>query len=280
MFQPEETKDDEEFHKDFWSIQGLHVPREESIPIPLKYIDVIRSTHTELDEAQGERIDDYWNVDGNRNLSDSWTGFTRFTLLNETLPKAYMWSWRRLTKIQTTSRPDHIWPDAWTKIGKAAQRREKQKWTIGKPKLEYARDLRGIYSIDPSDEEYKDIIKNVRRKLETPKAAAMPCKRAFSKACIQETVVSKTKKPRNQKQRLDSVVLLKHMNPQDKEYSMKNTLLGRENSVLHYNSVHTFIPMLQAMKIQDAKAAVDKEWKTCGKIPAWGVRNVKRKRRS
>ena len=48
--------------------------REESFPTPLKYIDVIKSTHTNLDVAQDKRIDDYWNVDGNRNLSDSWTG--------------------------------------------------------------------------------------------------------------------------------------------------------------------------------------------------------------
>ena len=93
----------------------------------------------------------------------------------------------RLTKIQTTSRPDHIWPDSWARIGKAAQRRETQEWAIEKPKLEHARDLRGICSIDPSDEEYKDIIKRA-------KAAAMPCKRAFSQACIRETVVSKTEK--------------------------------------------------------------------------------------
>ena len=33
-----------------------------------------------------------------------------------------------------------------------------------------------------------------------------------------------------------------------------------ENSVLHCKSVHKFIPMLQAMKIPDTKAAVDKEW--------------------
>ena len=105
-----------------------------------------------------------------------------------------MWSGVRLTKIQTTSRPDHMWPDAWTRIGKAAQRREKQEWAIEKPKLEHARDLRGICSIDPSDEEYKDIIKRARRKLETSKAAAMPCKRAFPQACIRETVVSKTEK--------------------------------------------------------------------------------------
>ena len=133
------------------------MPREESFPIPLKYIDVIRSTHTDLDVAQ-ERIDGSWDVDENELLSDSWIGFTRFTLLSETPPRGKMWSEGRLTKIQTTSRPDHIWPDAWTTIGKAAQRREKQEWTIEKPKLEYARKLRGIYSIDPSAEEYKDII--------------------------------------------------------------------------------------------------------------------------
>ena len=34
-----------------------------------------------------------------------------------------------------------------------------------------------------------------------------------------------------------------------------------ENSLQHYNLVHMFIPMPQAMKIPTAKAAVDKEWK-------------------
>ena len=34
-----------------------------------------------------------------------------------------------------------------------------------------------------------------------------------------------------------------------------------ENSLQHYNLVHKFIPMPQAMKIPAAKAAVDKEWK-------------------
>ena len=33
-----------------------------------------------------------------------------------------------------------------------------------------------------------------------------------------------------------------------------------ENSLQHYNLVHKFIPMPQAMKILAAKAAVDKEW--------------------
>ena len=62
------------------------MPKEESFPIPLNYIDVLRSTHTDLDVAQEKRIDDYWNVDENKSLSDSWTSFTKFTLLKETLP--------------------------------------------------------------------------------------------------------------------------------------------------------------------------------------------------
>ena len=79
------------------------------------------------DVAQEKPIDDHWHVDRSRHLSDSWTGFTRFTLLNETPPKGYMWSGERRTKIQTTSRPDHMWLDAWTRIGKAAPRRGKQR---------------------------------------------------------------------------------------------------------------------------------------------------------
>ena len=45
----------------------------------------------------------------------------------------------------------------------------------------------------------------------------------------------------------------------------------------HYNLVHTLIPMPQAMKIPDAKAAVDKEWKKLETTPAWQLDNVKNK---
>ena len=58
----------------------LYSPREESFPIPLKYIDVTRTTHTNLDLKLEKRIDDYWNIDGSRDLSDLWTGFTQFLL--------------------------------------------------------------------------------------------------------------------------------------------------------------------------------------------------------
>ena len=76
----------------------LYSPREESFPVPLKYIDVSRTTHTHLDVMQESRIDDYWNIDGSRDLSDSWTGFTQFTLLSEKPPDGYTWSWRETDK--------------------------------------------------------------------------------------------------------------------------------------------------------------------------------------
>ena len=51
-----------------------------------------------------------------------------------------------------------------------------------------------------------------------------------------------------------------------------------ENSLQHYNLVHKFIPMPQAMKIPAAKAAVDKEWEKLEKIPAWDLRKVRSKK--
>ena len=82
---------------DFWSMSGsfiyrchvkprvkLYSPREESFPI-----SVTRTTRTNLDVKLEKRIDDYWNIDGSRDLSDPWTGFTQFTLLDEKAPDGY-----------------------------------------------------------------------------------------------------------------------------------------------------------------------------------------------
>ena len=73
-----------------------HVPKEETFTTPLKYIDVARSAHADLDVLQEKKIDDYWNVDSSWHLSDSCRGFMKFTLLREKLPKGYMW-WREET---------------------------------------------------------------------------------------------------------------------------------------------------------------------------------------
>ena len=72
--QPQDSLPDAgEAINDFWSMSGsfiyrhhveprvkLYSPREASFPIPLKYIDVSRATHTNLDVMQESRIDDCW----------------------------------------------------------------------------------------------------------------------------------------------------------------------------------------------------------------------------
>ena len=45
--------------------------------------------------------------------------------------------------------------ELWTKLGRNAQLKERQKWSHEKPKLDNARKLRGIYFIDPEDKERK-----------------------------------------------------------------------------------------------------------------------------
>ena len=119
-----------EARNDFWSMSGnfiyrhhveprvkFYSPRETSFLIPLKYIDVSRNTRTNLDVKQEKRIDDYWNIDGSRDLSAPWTGFIQFILLDEKAPDGYTWSGGRLTRKQLTSRPDHLWSELWDKMG-------------------------------------------------------------------------------------------------------------------------------------------------------------------
>ena len=91
-------------------------------------------------------------------------------------PEGYTRSWRRLTRKQKTFRPDDLWADMWKFLSDAAKRKGKQWWAIEKPKLENARQLRGIFFIEPNDEEFKLTMKAAHRKLEVPMPAAMPCK--------------------------------------------------------------------------------------------------------
>ena len=87
-----------------------------------------------------------------------------------------MWSVERLMRKQLTSRPDRLWPELCEKMKKNAKLKEMQKWSHEKLHLDNARNMRGIYFIDPEDKEFKETIENARKKLETPVAPAMPCK--------------------------------------------------------------------------------------------------------
>ena len=160
-------------------------------------------------------------------------------------------------------------------MGKHAKQKEKQKWSEEKLHLENARKLRGMYFIDPEDTEFKETIKNARKKLETSVAPAMPCE--IAKNCgsgvsnkIQTKLVCILEADESTRMRMGNSIPHHH----------EDHIAGKgENSLQHYNLVHKFIPVPQAMKIPAAKAAVDKEWEKLEKISAWNLATVKSKKK-
>ena len=127
---------------------------------------------------------------------------------------------------------------------------------------------------DPEDTEFKETIKNARKKLETSVAPAMPCK--IMKNCGSGgSDKNKTKFACILEANESTRMRMGNSEPSNHE----DHIAGKgENSLQHYNLVHKFIPMPQAMKIPAAKAAVDKEWEKLEKISAWNLTKVTSKK--
>ena len=156
-----------------------------------------------------------------------------------------MWSGRSLTRKQQTSRPDHLWPELWKSVGKHAKLKEKQKWSNEKLHLDNARKLRGICLIDPEDKEFKETIKNARKKLETSVAPAMPCEIVKKNCGSGGTNKVKTKLACILEASESTRLRMGEKLPSNHE----DHIAGKgETSLQHYNLVHKFIPMPQAMK--------------------------------
>ena len=76
-------------------------------------LDVTRATSTSLYVMLEKSIDDYWNVDGDRDLSDTWASFTRFTILDEKTT-----GWMHMVRGATDKEANdiqarHLWPETW-----------------------------------------------------------------------------------------------------------------------------------------------------------------------
>ena len=211
-----------------------------------------------------KHVDDYWNVDGGRELSDAWTGFTRIIVFNEKQPDGYTWSRERLTRKQTTSRPDTVWPDMWKGMSDASKRKTKQTWAVEKPKLDNARRQRGIFSVEPDDEEFKRTMKKARRKLEILVPAATPCRIQLHQH--RENLWHSVE--------ADETMRIRMEGSQSKNH--EDHISGKDvNSLSDYNLVHKFILVPKAMKISDAEAAVEKEWEKLETVRAWQQKKVK-----
>ena len=162
-------------------------------------------------------------------------------------------------------------------MSKAAQRREKQQWAVEKPKFDNARNPRGIYFIDSEEIEFKENMKKRAGEVaiacgssdalwsrisSTGKPVANPTLANQSNASIVEAHESSRKR---QERTL----------PKDHE----DRIARKEfSSLSHYNLVHKFVPMPQAMNIPDAQVAVDKDWGKLENLPAWQMTKVNSKR--
>ena len=116
----------------------------------MTYIDVNRTTHTNLDVLQESRIDDHWNVDVDRNVRFMERSYEVHILEGKTSQKIYV-----------------AWMAAYTNSGNCSERcsgngRSK------KPKLDNARHLRGIRYIDPEDGKYKETNQKRKEEVEIP----------------------------------------------------------------------------------------------------------------
>ena len=114
----EEARDPDpgvEAQQDFCNIVGNHTCRNHSaprtklfgpkddLPILLNYIDFQRQAKISIDVLHEATIDDYWNVDGDKSLSDPRIGMTRFEFFHKKTPEGHMWVPGRLTKKKVTT---------------------------------------------------------------------------------------------------------------------------------------------------------------------------------
>ena len=65
--------------------------------------------------------------------------------------------YKKAVNIQARS----LRPELWIKMGRNAKLKERQKWSHEMPKLDNARQLRGIYFIDSEDKEFKGCKKKI-----------------------------------------------------------------------------------------------------------------------
>ena len=141
--------------------------------------------------------------------------------------------------------------------------------------LDNARKLRRIYFIDPEDKEFKETIKNARKKLETSVALAMPCK-IMKKNCgsggsnkIKTRLACILDASESTRLRMGESLPTCH----------EDHIAGKgNNSLQHKNLVHKFIPMPQAIKNSSSKDSSGQGMGKMEKISAWNLTKVRSKK--
>ena len=99
----------------------LYDPDNETFPIPVKYVDLMRQTQTSTNSVSEPIINDIWTEAKGINFSKEWAGTTRFHILRTRLPEGYMWVTERPMTIPKPTRGESIWSEAWTQLSRNGQ---------------------------------------------------------------------------------------------------------------------------------------------------------------
>ena len=164
----------------------------------------------------------------------------------------------RLLKKQKSLIPPTIWPEVWCTLSPKQKEIARAEWIKEKPKLEEAQAARGFKHVPADDEEYVKIINDARLRLAPHEAPAMPC---LSLGCYAGGDPSFNARGEKSHRRLH----------QD------HTAPKGHASMNQFALVHTPIQIGKAMRIPEAKKAVDDEWNAHEVKKTWNINKVRPK---
>ena len=162
----------------------LYVPDTKDFPIPIKYIDVLRTTWTNLDEAPLRYFKDIWTEVKDQDLKVPWTGRTVFYLRRSKPPMGKMWAGDKLVDAKATTRPPYIDSRVWCyNISNPLRKEIAKEYEDLRPLVEVARSAAGISEFLDSEDVYAEkIIESARKKYSLPTAPAMPTLRVYDES--------------------------------------------------------------------------------------------------
>ena len=195
-----------------------------------------------LDVTQEKRIDYFWNVDLNRSLSDAWKGETKFTSLKEKPLEGYVWSGRDWQKFKQLQDMTMCGLRYGPELEKPLRIEKKQEWAFEMP---FTRQSKHSFW----------------RQEQKVSASSQDTKSRYD--CIVESHEST-------RQRWN------YLNPKIMKITLQVEEKHRWIIALWFTSSP---PMPQAMKVPDAKASLDKEWKKLETVPAGKVEKARSKKK-
>ena len=138
----------------------------------------------------------------------------------------------------------------------AAQKKEKHQWTIEKTKArQWSETERLFFFVDLDDGEVEEAIKSASKELEISMEAAIPCKLRTKKSPNKSRETDDETKGSNKIQMTERAYIVEAHESTSKRWEPtlpkdhEDHIAERGfNSLSHYNLVHKFVPVPQAMK--------------------------------